>query len=541
MFSWRFEMTTPKQPPKNPDPLELWNLGQYGVIRDLKGHLLAPEAFTDGRNVRFNTNGVSRFGDLTATFGGNALTVVPEFIFFVPTPGADFWLYASLTKVYAFDGTASTDITRAVGGDYSVPSGFGRSWNGTLLGNVPILNNGTNKPQYWTGLDVGHKLADLTAWPSTLRAQVIRAAGPFLIAFNLTDNGAALSKTIQWSSKADPGSIPASWDYTDPTVDTGRLQLTDAKGKEIIDAVVLGDNVIIYTAGSTHILRFVGGVDLWQDRLLLTESGILAPRCACNFNKGTAQAVMTADDIIIHTGTQTAQSIVEDKMRNEVFLNIDTQNYLNSFCIEHTAKKEVWFCFPTKGKTYPDLALVWNYKNSTCTFKEIALNGADSGNGYDTDSTAWSADTGNWDSDTESWNQQTRNVVVGVNRADSKAYQFDGGYTSGTVAYVERTGIAYDGKDRQGNPKASTKTVKQINRMWLKVTGSAILTVRVGSQDVIDGPVTWADAQAFDPTTQEYLDWFVDGKLMAYRIESSGGDAWTVESVAFEIRMLAGL
>src|SRR6188768_1177809 len=126
-FSWHCKMA---QEITNPDPIELYNLGSYGVISDIKQHLLAPEAFTDGRNVRFNTEGVSRFDDLTETFGGT-LDGIPEFVFFVPTPGADFWLYASLDKIFAYDGTGSTDISRAVGGAYGVPSGFGRAWQGT--------------------------------------------------------------------------------------------------------------------------------------------------------------------------------------------------------------------------------------------------------------------------------------------------------------------------------------------------------------------------------------------------------------------------
>jgi hypothetical protein len=526
-----------KKPLVDPDPLELYNLGALGMIADLKPHLLPPEAFSNSNNVRFNTDGVSRGQDLGQVFG--TLSAVPEFIFNVPAPSANFWLYASLTKVYAYDGTTSTDITRTAG-NYTVGAGLGRNWQGTLLGNVPVLNNQADAPQYWTGLSTASKLADLDGWPSGLRAKIIRAAGPYLIAFNLIDGSAGLQKTIQWSSFADPGTIPASWDYNDPTVDAGRAQLTDAKGGEILEAVLLGNSVVVYTSGSTHVLKYVGGTAIFSPNLLLTESGILASRCATNYNKGTAQFVVTSDDIIIHTGTQTAQSIVEDKVRKKIFSELDTQNFANSFAVENTAKKEVWFCYPTKGNTYPDIAFIWNYKNNTCTFKDIDLNSADAGNSYDVDATTWSDDTENWNSDSSPWNQETRNVVIGVDRSASKAFQIDALYDN-VPAAIERTGLAIDGKDRQGNPKASTKSVKQINRMWIKATGTAILTVRVGSQDVIDGPITWANPQDFNCAVDEYLDWCVVGKLLAYRIESTSADPWTIQGIDFNISVLSQL
>lgn len=534
-------MATAK-PIVNPDPIELFGLGNVGLIQDLKPHLLVPEAFSDARNVRFNTDGVERAQDFSQVFG--TLSGVPEFIFNVPAPAGNFWLYASLTKIYAYDGSNSTNITRQSAGvdvNYTVPAGQGRDWQGTILGNIPVLNNGTDVPQYWTGLSVANKMADLTAWPSTLRAKIIRAAGPYLAAFNLTDTGVTLSKSFQWSSFADPGTVPASWDYTDPTVDAGRLQLTDSKGGEILEALLLGNLMIVYTSDSTHAIRYIGGTDIFAPNLLLTESGILAKRCATNFNKGTAQLVMTADDIIIHSGTQTASSIVEDKLRRTLFGEIDTQNYINSFVVENTVKKEVWCCYPTRGNTYPDKALVWNYKNNTCSFKDVALNSADTGASYDADSTTWAADTGTWDDGSaDPWNKEVRNVVVGVSRATSQALQFDATYTSGS-AYIERIGLSIDGKDRQGQPKASTKSVKQITRMWIKAVGTAVLTVKLASQELIDGPVTWSDPQLFDCSVDEWLDIITVGKLIGYRIESSSADPWKIEGVAFDMHVLSQL
>jgi hypothetical protein len=523
---------------KNPSPIELYNLGSVGIIRDRKPHLLVPEAWSNGNNVRFDNTGVTRMQDLEDAFG--TLELNPEFIMNVPTPGANFWLYAGLNKVYVYDGTSSTEITNE-DGDYTVAEGFGRLWQGTILGGVPILNNSTDVPQYWSGLDTSHKLVDLDGWPDDLRAFIIRAFGPYLVAFNLVDGSDILQKTMQWSSFADPGTVPASWDYTDATVDAGRTQLTDDKGGEILDALLLGDNMVVYCTNSTHVLKYVGGVAIFSPQLLLKESGILGTHCCCNFNKGTAQAVITGDDVIVHQGTQSAQSIVEDRMRSEMFNEIDSTNYRNSFAVENTKKKEVWFCYPTAGNVIPNKALIWNYKDNVCSFRDVHLVSADSGNSYVPDSTTWSQDTGNWDTDNLSWNSESRNTVIGVSNDAASALKFDAGYNPNVLSFVERTGIAIDGKDRNGQPKASIQSTKQLNRMWIKATGNAVLIVRVGSQEIIDGPITWSDPQQFNCGTDKYLDWTIVGKLLAYRFENNDGLPWQIQGIDLEIERLSDL
>jgi hypothetical protein len=264
-------------------------------------------------------------------------------------------------------------------------------------------------------------------------------------------------------------------------------------------------------------------------------------RCACTFNKGTAQLVLTSDDIIVHQGTQAAQSVVQDKNRATIFNEIDTTNYANSFVFENTKKQEVWICYPSTGNIRPNVAAIFNYRDGTMTFKDISLNTADTGSAYAADSTTWAADTGTWSSDDLPWNLESRNTVIAGSVVDNKIYRLDMDYLDSTACSIERTGLAIDGKDRSGQPKGSTKTTKQCNRMWLKTVGNAILNVRMGSQETIDGPVTWAPAQSFNCATDKYLDWTVTGKLLAYRIENSDGLAWTLEGIDLEIEVLSQL
>lgn len=530
---------------KNPIPetspaIEMWGLNKYGIIQDTKPHLIPPQAYTNGRNVRFTANGVERFLGHEQVFG--TLLGTPYQILNVPTVGLNFWIYMDLDKIFGFDGVSHADLSRTVGGAYSATEGF--QWQSTILGGIPILNNGIDVPQYWTGFSLTDPFENLSDWPSTLRAKVVKAFGSYLIAFNLTDNGTPLPKAIQWSSLADPGSIPASWDITDPTVDAGRRQLTDDKGGEIVDALLLGNQGIIYTDYATHVARYVGGIDIFTTDLLLKESGLLARGCVCAFKKGVSHFVVSQDDVLIHAGTKEAESIIENKNRKFIFNELDPDSLRYSFAFENAREKEVWFCFPMLGSEYPNLAFIWNYRDNTQTFREIDFNSADVGSIFDPAATTWASSSDLWETAGGPWNSSARNRVVVSSVNEEKAYQLDkeGAYGDVTpTSFIERTGLAIDGVDKDGQPKGSIQTQKLLKRLWPKITGTEVVTITTGSQEKLDGPITWQASQTFNPAVDKYIDVYCEGTLLAYRIEHTGNATWYLEGVDFEIEVLARL
>src|SRR5262245_61859086 len=190
--------------------IEIAVLRTIGLIRDQEGNYLPPEAWTYARNMRAVADGIERIGGQTQVFGTPG--VAPHFAIPISTTSQTYWLYTSLTKGYVYDGTTHTDITR-VSGDYT--AGNTRDWNGTLLGGVPILNNGSDTPQQWATLSPATKLTPLSNWPASTTAKVIRAFGPTLIALNLVESGTSFPHLVRWSHPADPGTVPSSWDYTD--------------------------------------------------------------------------------------------------------------------------------------------------------------------------------------------------------------------------------------------------------------------------------------------------------------------------------------
>jgi hypothetical protein len=97
--------------------------------------------------------------------------------------------------------------------------------------------------------------------------------------------------------------------------------------------------------------------------------------------------------------------------------------------------------------------------------------------------------------------------------------------------------LALVGSDREGNPKVDFEKRKLLRRLWPKVTGDAI-SVRVGSQDVLGGAVTWEDAQTFTPGTDEYLDFTTNGKLLAVHFTSAADGNWELHGYDVDIEVL---
>jgi hypothetical protein len=517
--------------------VSVFNVGSEGLITDIEPHLLAPEAWSGVRNIRFSKRGAERVPPDVQVFG--ALSVVPQFLLNAPSATQSFWIYSSLTKAYVYDGAVHTNITRqtaSVDVDYTVSEGY--RWNGTIFGGIPLINNGVDVPQFWSALNPATKLANLTNWPASLRCKRLISFGPYLIALNLTEAGINKPHMIQWSHKADPGTIPTSWDYTSTIVDAGRLELTDIHGGIIQDAQLLGNKLIVYKAGSTHALRFVGGNSIFSPELLLATAGLLAPKCAVPFKLGTKHFAVTVDDIIVHSGERSAESIVDDRMRKAIFREIDPVNYLTSFCFDNTAAKEVWFCYPTIGALYPTQAAVWDYKNDTWSIREFKARAADVGAITESAGTTWDVDTVGWDAHSNAWANTSLEKIVYVDTLANKAFKIDSGDYTGVslpTGYLERTGFAFDSKDRTGALKANFDTRKLVNRLWLKMSGIGLVNVKLGSQEDLRAGVVWSNQQSFNPVLDRYLDFTTNGRLIAIRIESADNNFWSLQGYDLEL------
>lgn len=524
--------------------IDINDLGSIGAVADTPPYMLPPEAWSTMRNMRILNGAPARLTGWEQVFG--TPLGAPHFLMPVSTQASVFWLYTSLTGGFVFDGSTHTDITRTVGGAYSANST--EDWNATLLGGVPILNNGNDVPQYWPSLNTGTPLADLTAWPSTLRARIIRAFGPFLIAFNLTDTGDSLPHTIQWSHPADPGSLPPSWAFDDPAFDGGRLDLPDVNAGVIVDALPLGEFMYIYKESSTRRMRFVGGQSKFDIGFSawLPTLGLLAPRCVALTPDGTRHVLCTQEDIVWHNGNQVV-SILDRKQKSRLFGDIDSVNFGTSFMFANPPNNEMWFCYPGQGQSFPDRGLILKLEGDKFIPTEvdgITFRHAASGPIEDVDiiENDWETPEPElWEEDTGPWSEVQRRRVIAAGTDATKFYNMDQGLTRDGVVFngtLRREGLALIGRKRNGEWIVDHQMWKMFSRVWPKVRGGPI-RIRFGSQEKVDGPVTWGDYVDFDPNTQDTADPTpVSGRAVGIEFGTVTSVAWSLDGYKIDVKKL---
>lgn len=518
------------------------NLGQYGVIEDIPSHELPAEAWSAATNVRFNDGFAEKSLGHSEPFG--TPSIVPYQLF--PEEGNNdfYWLYAGLTKVYVTDGTTHTNITRQTASvDVDYNSTIDREWVGGDLGGVPILNNGIDAPQMHNPPSPSTKLAELSNWPASTTASVIRPFKNFLIALDLTESGVRNPYIVRWSHPADPGAVPVSWDYTDTTKDAGRTTLS-MNGGFLVDGGALRDTFIVYGERSTHSMRFIGGQSIFQFREIFSDIGIYARRCWAAI--GGKHVVLTMDDLIVHDGVNQT-SIGDKKVRNTLFTALaGATNSTRTFLKANYATNEVWICYPETTDAYPTKVIIWNYVHNTFGYRDlpgvmdIEYDVVDS-----SVNSIWNSDSDTWDSDAEVWDFRQYNpansAMLMADTTNTKLLkaddtnQFDG---VSMTATLERQGLAIVGRNRDGSAKVDVDVTKRVNRIYPKFSGSGTVNVYLGTQDVIGGTVTYGSANAFIIGTDRKIDTRSTGLLHAVKVESTGDVSWKLHGYDLDLAIV---
>lgn len=512
-------------------------LGQYGVLSSLDAadEYLPLSAWTAANNVKFENGFIEKFAGEKAVF--DALTISPRFLMPVPTTSAYFWVYLGTAKAFATDGTSHFDITRATGGDYSATGA--NVWTGCVLGGVPICNNFNDDPQMWLPPNGGTDLALLSNWPASTKCRALRAYKNYLIALDVTKAGTRYPQMVKWSHPADPGTVPTSWDHTDPTKEAGEYPTSETAGANV-DCAVLGGVNMIYKDDSIWTMQWVGGVSVFRITPLISTFGILARNCVGEL-PGFRHVVFGQDDIVVFDG-RGLQSILDRKYKRALYNAIDTTNYAASFTVVYPAQTSVWFCFPRSGSAFCNAALVWNWKDNTLTFRDLA-NVAHGAAGIINDSTVvltWDADTQPWDLDNSIWDADPFNPaalsLLMANASGNKLLQIDQTETFTGVpftAYVERTGLGYPVKV---DAPPDYTNMKYVTKLWphlIGPTGTAV-EISVGSQEVINGPVTWESTETFIIGQDLFVEPMVSARIHTLRVRSTGSQTWRMHGYDVE-------
>jgi hypothetical protein len=439
-------------------------------------------------------------------------------------------VYCGLAKIYTVSASGThTDITRATGGDYTATADT--KWTGGELSGIMVVNNVNDVPQYWNG-NTGTDMAALTGWTSTWRCRALRPLRNHLVAVNITKTSTNYPNMVKWSHAADPGAVPSSWDEADATKDAGEQDLADANGF-LVDMVPLGDLGILYTTGSYHAMQYIGGTYIWRFTRLSEFAGALSQNCAVQYPGG--HVVLTAGDIITHSGGAPT-SIVNARIRSNLFSSIDTTNYGRSFVAHNEIRSEVWVCIPTAGATSCTRAYVWNYAQNSWGIRDLPnVPHANLGPIQSSTGTAWSDEVGTWAAATGSWDaigldSSKRRLMMAS--TDGRLFLADSGSTydgTSTSMYVEKT-------DMSLGDSTVSKFVQSVRPKVDGVIGET-LSVRVGATDYADGTITWSDPVTYTVGSTRAADFRVSGKFIGVKIEDTVGSPWRCRSMDIEYEL----
>jgi len=519
------------------------NLGSKGIVTDINPYNLPPEAFTSGRNIRFLDDHCARMSGEENVFPSPI--TAPYWATPVASPSGYFWVYGGLDKIGVYNGTTHTNITRATGGNYSADEDL--NWNGGTLSGILVMNNGVDVPQFWATPSIGTKMADLTNWPATYRCGFIVPFKNYLIALNMTQGANLYPHRVLWSHPADPGAVPVSWDIADATKDAGEWDIGSIVSGGINGALVLGNSLVIYKENSMHVMQPSGNQYIFRFDDLLLNYGLASPRGMTHIPWQRQHFVYVGDDLIVHNGQQ-ARSVLTARQRRTLLNSIDGTNYKRSFTVLNRNTQEIWFCYPEESQSMATRAIVYNYETGTIGDRDLnSVAHIASGQVNDGSVETWDSDSAVWKSDSSVWDDRSfspsdralllvRPSSSGKFRKADSSFQFDG---VDYPAFVEKQGLSIIGKDRQGAPKVDLVHRKIIRRVWPKMEGGKV-TVRLLSQEDLNGPVAYSDAMEFDPSVDRYLDppTPVSGLLLGIRFESADDSDWRLHGYDMEIEVL---
>ena len=349
------------------------NTGQYGIISDIPSVVLPPNAFSDGRNVRFDNESVSKITGHVSFYNS---TIDPNFLIYWPRPNTQYYIYADETTI---NRVGQDGVSTRLGSGYASDS----VWHGSLYngGFTVIMNNGQSTPQFITYAEDNSdtSMQDFPGWNygnNTVTAAVVRPFKNVLVGgnFSITDNSNVTTQfpsTIRVSTRSAPGQFPQTWEpgVLGDTSSADEFELST--GEEVIDMLELRGVLMVYTRNAIFAL------DVTERASVVTQisQGYGARSINCIAEVDGRHVVISDNDVYIHSGTGSIESVIDQRHRNYLFENLHPAFADNLFMIRNTRQDEVWICYPNLAAREMEgacnEALIWNYRHNTWTIRDL--------------------------------------------------------------------------------------------------------------------------------------------------------------------------
>jgi hypothetical protein len=511
---------------------------RFSINNDLSPYDMAPSFFSYGNNVRFLDGKAGKILGHIEVLGTPA--AAPYWATGWLQGSTNVWIYGTATSLRKISGVTHSDVTRSAGA-YTTIASTTDNWQGDVLGGVLVVCNGIDAPQSFT--QAASVFADLTQWPSTLKCKAIVPFKNHLIALNLTDSasGSAVAQpfTIRWSDAIPAGSDnngTNTWVTSAAASESGETSLMGTKG-HVLNAVQLGNLLMIYKEDSVYSLNYVGGAFTFNIRQVFKDTGLFSRDSVVDLGNGK-HVMMTTDDVVVHDGNS-IKSIIDDQMKTFLFSKIDSASLHKTFMVHNKIKSEVWICFPVTGATggYPNLALIWNYVENTWATRDLpSVNYIAKGVVNPVLANTWAAATTTWKADTLNWGQAAYNpaidslLMIGTN--DTKLYLADSGVTFNGTNFTTTL-------ERRGLNAGRTDAIKQISRVYPRIEGTGTVSISVGAELAPNSGVVYNDPVTFTIGTDNKVDCRVKGRYAAIKIESDAASQFRLSGYAIEAEVVS--
>ena len=444
-----------------------------------------------------------------------------------------------------------------------------KTWYYTTLSNAIIMTTPQEVPQ---GL-VPYKAAfeDLPGWgwpsknkrpdpeiegqraPFDWKAGRIRSFRNYLVALDLTEGGVNLPQRVRWSNVAYVNELPPDWIEDDEARDGGFNDLTDANGR-IIDGVPLRDSFVIYTDQETYLMEYVGGILIYQFKKLFSDSGILAPECAVEFEQ--KHFVITKDDIFVHNGSS-KQPVASGRVKQFLIDEISSVNPYATKVFAYTPQKEIWITYVGPGqRSTTDTSVewscnrcaVWNWEWDTWYFMDIPesfdVNMAPPPDLTTPEWDDFKEEDDYWDSakwETYQWSELGKdfiNRIPYVASRDKALYTVDIGEDQ--ISWVPNANA--DGYEEKVRPVVAeltkthldmdevvenTRSHKFIKHITPQFRGSGNIHCYVGGSYNATQEPSWDNYQIFDIEEDVKIDAFSNNRYPALKFVDFGKGEWS--------------
>jgi len=299
-----------------------WQPDTYGLNTELTG---------DASGVLPTANGYGPWPDLSAVSAALAATCFGATTI-RKTDGTLVVYAGTATKLYRYASLTSwTDVTRAAGGDYSLPSG--EYWSFAQFGANLIAVQGGDVPQT-IDVDSGTNFAALGGSPPT--ASFVKTMGDQLFLYGLTSN----RNRLQWSGRNNS----AYW--TAGQRDSDFQDFPDGGWVNGLTSLEAG---LVFQEGAIRAMRPSNDRTIYNFRRLEETRGLLAENSLVTY--GPIAYFLSEDGFYAQSGVGGSKAIGLEKVNDWFQSDANTDRLFSVIGAPDPIRPRVFWLYPSTGST----------------------------------------------------------------------------------------------------------------------------------------------------------------------------------------------